>query len=91
MKKILIAVYFLVAVSLAGCADEGQACQAVSNMGFSRCRVAATHYVGAGFYGCHSDDNAAFEVNAVNPAGRRVSFVVCCGNGPFGSCTLRNQ
>ncbi len=58
MKKILIAVCFMVASALAGCADEGDACSAVTNMGFSSCRVSATHYVGVRFYGCHNDDHA---------------------------------
>ena len=87
MKKLI----FLIGLFMVGCADESDACRAVNNMGFTRCSVTNSHYIAAGLYGCHSDDGAAFEVSATNPAGRSVNIVVCCAHGVFGACTLRNQ
>lgn len=88
MRNLCIVALFSV---LAGCADESDACRAVSNMGFTQCAVTESHYLAAGLYGCHKDDSAAFEVNAQNPAQRPVHVVVCCSSPPFGSCTIRNQ
>jgi hypothetical protein len=87
MRSLLICALFSV---LAGCADEGDACHAVTNMGFTQCTVTESHHLAAGIYGCHRDDSAAFEVNAVNPAQHPVHVVVCCSAPPFGSCTIRN-
>ena len=76
---------------LIGCADEKDACRAVINMGFTQCSVKNSHYILKYFYGCHKNDHVAFEVNAINITGRQSNLIVCCSNGPFGSCTIRNQ
>lgn len=86
MKKLM----FLFLLFLVGCANESDACRAVSNMGFTRCSVHNSHYITAPFYGCHDNDGVAFEVLARNPSGTSVRVIVCCSNGPFGACTIRN-
>lgn len=87
MKKIFIAFMAL----FVGCVSESDACRAVENLGFSRCSIKNSHYIAAEWYGCHHDDHVAFEVVASNSINHQVNLVVCCSNGPFGSCTLRSQ
>lgn len=68
--------------------DPGKACDTMSTNGFTGCRLLGTEAAFPSWSGCDERDAVAFDVSAVNAAGRRVSAVVCCG-WPLKGCTVR--
>lgn len=72
-------------VLLCACTDEDASIRTLKSAGYTD--VSAGGYA---WYGCGEDDTSATKFTAKNPAGARVSGIVCCGWGPFSkSCTIR--
>lgn len=88
MKKNKIVISAVLAFLMNSCAGESDACRAITNMGFTRCKVMDTDYFGISLNGCHQEDNVSFELSAVNPGGQQVNLVACCG---WFSCTIRSN
>jgi len=78
MKRLAV----VVALLALGCTDEERTRSTLEQAGYSEIRTG-----GYGWASCGRDDNYATEFTATNPAGRRVSGVVCCG--VVKSCTVR--
>ncbi len=75
-------------VSLAGCADEQDAVQAVQILGWSDTVVDGRAYV---HWGCGQDDTTQFHVHGKDAAGRPAKAIVCCGAGFGKGCTARTE
>lgn len=65
-----------------------KAVQTLHVSGFKDVKITDTHRFAASWYGCSDKDGVAHEATATNPAGQRVSVVVCCGVWLKG-CTVR--
>lgn len=79
MKKRLLV---LLAVFTLGCTDESGSRTALVSAGYSN-----IHLTGYRWFGCGEDDGYHTGFTATNPAGVRVSGVVCCGL--MKGCTIR--
>jgi len=89
MRKYLLAL--LVLVGLGGCGylvDEDTAIQAAVSSGLREVQVLDKHRLAPAWYGCGSDDHAAFEIRGTNAQGKRVNATVCCG-ALLKGCTIR--
>lgn len=71
MKKILLAVLLL---SLSACTNADHTHKALRGMGFTNIEAG-----GHSWFGCADSDTFATKFAATNPAGQRVSGVVCSG------------
>ncbi len=79
MKIIVLLISILTVI---GCTDESGTIHALQSQGFTN--VQTTGYEP---FACGQDDNFSTGFVATNPAGNRVSGVVCCGM--FKGCTVR--
>lgn len=57
-------------------------------MGFTDIKVTDSHPYLPSWSGCSDSDRVAHDATATNPAGQRVSLVVCCGL-VMKDCTVR--
>jgi hypothetical protein len=80
MNKLVLAIALVAA--LVGCTDEHGSRRALEAQGFGN-----IEFTGYAWIGCGQDDDFATRFNATNPAGKRVSGVVCCGLAK--GCTVR--
>lgn len=78
MKKL----WLLAGILLAGCTAPGWSREALEKSGYTDIETG-----GYSWFGCGKDDEFSTKFSAVNPAGVRVSGVVCCGL--LKSCTVR--
>ncbi len=74
--------FAFIAMLALGCTDEANSRRTLEAQGFKEIQLG-----GYSVFGCGKDDNFATEFTATNPAGMRVSGVVCCGL--LKNCTLR--
>jgi hypothetical protein len=60
--------------------------------GFKDITITSTNIFTPDWDGCGKDDGVAYHAIATNPAGQRVSVIVCCG-GPlsFKGCVIRSN
>lgn len=72
----------LIFLSLLGCTDVSSTVTTLKKAGYTQIQTK-----GYDFFACSQDDFYSTKFSAVNPAGTRVSGVVCCG--VFKSCTIR--
>lgn len=70
--------------------DGDRAKRTVEDMGFTDVSVGDASVIAPSFQGCGEGDSAAFDAQATNANGKRVSLVVCCG-GIAKGCTVRSR
>jgi hypothetical protein len=79
--------------TLAGCGEAvspGRAKKALENEGYTEVLIKEQHGMAPGLYGCDAKSDAvAFDAEAVNVRGKRVTVTVCCGLVLKG-CTIRH-
>ena len=69
-------------------ADKNDAIRALENQGFSQIQVLDKDIFFLWWNGCGEDDDASFELRALNPVGKKVEMTVCVG-WPFKGATIR--
>lgn len=71
--------------------DDAVPIKALDDAGYTKAAI-LTREVVLGWEGCGKDDGSVFTARAVNPAGKEVTMLVCCGgNWSFKSCTVRSK
>jgi hypothetical protein len=71
--------------------DRTGAISAAEKAGYSKIQIVSEQRFFAGFAGCDGGDAAAFEITAINPAGRPVDGLVLCSGWPFKGFTIRSH
>lgn len=80
MRKIIL---LLFALLFASCTDEEQARRVLENQGYTKIQI-----TGYKHFSCGKDDSTSTGFNAMSPADKPVSGVVCCGLW-LKNCTIR--
>lgn len=92
MKKIILAI--LVAsfcfAGCGGCVDGEDVIKAVKKQGYKDVKILDKSIIFVDWAGCGSDDDAAYEMSAVNPRGEKVKILACAG-WPFKGVTIRTK
>jgi hypothetical protein len=71
--------------------DDAVPLKALDDAGYSKASI-LTRKPALGWEGCGSGDGSVFTAKAVNPVGKDVTVLVCCGgNWIFKSCTVRSR
>jgi len=72
--------------------NDNEAIKALDDQGFSNISIMDRGAFGAHWAGCGEDDGNYYNVVATNPAGKRVSLLVCCGGAmSFKGCVVRSK
>ena len=94
MKKVLSTILFgIICFALAGCGmfvSDSDVVKAVEKQGYSDVSIKASHIFFVRWRGCSNDDDAAYDLVAVNSAGHRVDVIACAG-WPFKGVTVRTR
>jgi hypothetical protein len=91
MKTLIRILPLLVLTGCGYLVDDEDVCRSTTTQGYSECRITGRHEISPHMLGgCGDDDELAADVAAKNPAGRTVSFTVCCG-WPSKGCTIRTH
>lgn len=98
LKELLIAVSAvgLLVIGVAqftGCStNDAEAIKALDDQGFKDISITDRGAIFAHFNGCGGDDQNYYDATATNPAGKRVSVLVCCGGSfSFKGCVVRSK
>lgn len=80
-------------IVLVACAtNDSEAIRALYDNGFSNIAIQDRGFMFAHFHGCGEKDGNWYEANALNPIGKPVHMLVCCGALiSFKGCTIRSK
>ncbi len=84
--------FFLLAIAASVTVDDDRVpLKALDDAGYSRAKI-LTREIAFGYEGCGQGDHSVFSAKAMNPAGKEVTVLACCG-GPwsFKTCTIRSK
>lgn len=89
--KLILIIGFLavsIGVTVMAVSDDDSPRRALTSMGFTNVNIGESSMLGE-WYGCAKDE-ISHQATATNPAGIRVSVVVCCG-AILKGCTVRTK
>jgi hypothetical protein len=83
----------LAAIALMGCGtNDSEAIKALDDNGFTSISITDRGFLFASMEGCDEKDGNWYHASATNPAGKRVTMLVCCGAATsFKGCTVRSK
>lgn len=76
---LLLAILFVVPPACSAATDDQKAIDAAENLGFTEVEIISKSAVYHVFGDCAKSDDARYKMSGINPAGKRVEFVVCAG------------
>ena len=90
MKKFLLVLALMCMYNCGSCVDDANVIDAIEAQGFTNVSVEDKSIVFVGWAGCSDDDEAAYEITAINSLGKRVKLLACAG-WPFKGVTIRSK
>jgi hypothetical protein len=79
MKSVYAIAMVVLLVGCGAMVNDSWTIRAVEAQGYSNVQINSKHIMFPEFCGCSKDDDVAYEMTAINPAGKLVNIIACAG------------